>query len=105
MASHSCKYLPGQVVHHLRYDYRGVVIDIDPVFAGSEEWYRSNRSQPPQDQPWYHVLVDGGTHQTYVAESNLEADASGEPVEHPEVGEYFTDFRDGVYVSDQRALH
>ena len=65
----------GQVVHHLRFDYRGVVVDADATFQGSDQWYEQvARSRPPRDAPWYHVLVDGQQHSTYVAERHLEAD-------------------------------
>ena len=54
------------------------------TFQLSEEWYDAvAKSRPPKDKPWYHVLVDGAQHTTYVAERNLERDGSGEPVEHP----------------------
>ncbi len=63
-----CKFFVGQVVHHTLFDYRGVVFDLDPVFAGTEEWYEQvARSRPPKDEPWYHVLVGGASHITYVA--------------------------------------
>jgi heat shock protein HspQ len=29
----------GDVVRHRIFDFRGVVFDVDPVFANSEEWY------------------------------------------------------------------
>jgi hypothetical protein len=29
----------GDVVRHRIFDFRGVVFDIDPVFANSDEWY------------------------------------------------------------------
>jgi heat shock protein HspQ len=35
----SVKFTIGQVVHHKMFDYRGVVVDVDPVFNSSEEWY------------------------------------------------------------------
>jgi hemimethylated DNA binding protein len=35
---------------------------------------------------------------TYVAERNLERDASGEPIVHPLVSRFFSDFVDGRYV-------
>ena len=28
----------GQIVHHRLFDYRGVVLDVDPDFQGGEEW-------------------------------------------------------------------
>lgn len=88
----------GQVVHHQKFDYRGVVVDVDPVFEGSDEWYEQvARSRPPKDKPWYHVLVDNGDHMTYVAERHLEEDDSGDPIRHPALDSYFSEFRAGSY--------
>ena len=56
------------------------------------------KSRPPKDKPWYHVLVHGSDHATYVAEQNLEPDKSREPVNHPMAEHFFTDFVDGEYV-------
>lgn len=90
----------GQVVHHVRFDYRGVIVDVDAGFEGSEEWYEHvARSRPPREKPWYHVLVDGGDQMTYVAERNLEADTSREPIQHPELDDFFVAFREGSYQS------
>lgn len=89
----------GQVVHHKKSDYRGVIVQTDRRFAGTEEWYLEvARSRPPRDQPWYRVLVDGATHETYVAERHLEAETSGQPVEHPLLGLFFDVFDAGRYV-------
>lgn len=89
----------GQVVHHRLFGYRGVVVDVDLEFSLSEEWYdQVARSRPPKDAPWYRVLVNGATHETYVAERNLENDESGEPIEHPLLGAFFDAFEDGHYV-------
>ncbi|MDH3279649.1 MAG: heat shock protein HspQ [Gammaproteobacteria bacterium] len=93
------KFGIGALVHHKLFDYRGVIVDVDATFQGSEDWYREvAKSRPPKDRPWYHVLVDNATHQTYVAERNLEADASGAPIHHPVLNAFFDEFRDGVYV-------
>ena len=82
----------GQLVHHKLFGYRGVVIDVDPYFNGSDEWYSSvAKSKPPKDRPWYHVLVDEADYRTYVAERNLEPDTEGGPVRHPEVDDYFSE--------------
>ncbi len=98
------KFTIGQVIHHKMFNYRGVVVDIDPVFNSSEEWYEKVAlSRPPKDKPWYYVLVDGGAHQTYVAEKNLETDESGKPIDHPLVGEFFNGIKDGIYVMRQRS--
>lgn len=88
----------GVVVIHKLYGYRGVIVAIDPSCMAGETWYQFNKTQPPREQPWYHVLVhDSGGLSTYVAQSNLEADASGQPIEHPRIGSYFTDFKEGSY--------
>ena len=88
----------GQLVHHTKFDYRGVIIDVDAGFEGSEEWYQQVAlSRPPKDRPWYHVLVHNSDRFTYVAERHLEQDNSGEPVNHPAVELYFDGFETGVY--------
>ena len=99
MAGTSVKFDIGQLVRHSLFGYRGVILDIDPNFQGEEEWYDTvAKSRPPKDSPWYHVLVHGETHMTYVAERNLEADTSGEPVEHPGVDGMFAGFQQGRYI-------
>ena len=87
------RFSPGDLVHHRKFDYRGVVVDVDPEFAGSEQWYENMaKSRPPKDRPWYHVLVHGAGHSTYVAERHLEPDDSGEQIEHPALGRFFSGF-------------
>jgi heat shock protein HspQ len=89
----------GQLIHHKRFGYRGVIVDVDSTFQLSDEWYeRMARSRPPKDRPWYHVLVHDSAQTTYVAEQNLETDEDKAPIRHPLVDEYFSEFRDGVYI-------
>lgn len=96
------RFTLGQLVHHKRFDYRGVVIDIDLEFSLTDEWYEQvARSRPPKDRPWYRVLVHGGTQETYVAERHLEDDPSGEPIDHPGVAEVFDELVDGHYVRNR----
>lgn len=93
----------GDLVHHKLFDYRGVVVDVDPRMMLSDEWYESvARSRPPKDKPWYRILVHNATHETYVAERNLEADGSKEPILHPRVDSFFSKFSDGRYVTAGR---
>lgn len=93
------KFTIGQVVHHKLFGYRGAVVDIDPTFSLSEEWYQQvAESRPPKDAPWYRVLVGGALHETYVAERNLQEDDSGTPIEHPLLSEFFDAFENGHYV-------
>ncbi|KXO12550.1 DNA binding protein [Moritella sp. JT01] len=98
------KYSIGDLVHHKLFDYRGVVIDIDPYFQLPEEWYQSvARSRPPKDKPWYHVIVHDSTRLTYVAETNLEVDQSGNKVNHPMVNKLFTGLQNGHYINAHKA--
>ena len=92
------KFSIGQIVHHQLFDYRGVIIDVDYKFLGSEAWYEEvARSRPPKDQPWYHVLVNSAVHQTYVAERNLESREENKPIHHPLLDHYFKGMENGFY--------
>ena len=86
----------GEVVRHKLFDFRGVVFDIDPVFANSEEWYESipKEVRPPREQPYYHLFAENeeSSYIAYVSQQNLVADASGNPVEHPALDDIFEDF-------------
>ena len=89
----------GQLVRHLKFGYRGVIFDIDPVFCESDDWYETMaRSKPPKDRPWYRVLVDGERYTTYVAERNLTDDVDATEISHPLVGELFGGFAAGRYL-------
>ena len=103
MDTTNARFAVGQIIHHRLFEYRGVVVDVDPHFLGSEDWYQKMaHSRPPKDSPWYHVLVDEDGHRTYVAERNLEADASGRPVHHPELGLHFDGLGAKGYIPRQR---
>jgi len=94
----------GDLVQHRLFDYRGVIVDVDPNFQSTEEWYDVvAKSRPPKDKPWYHVLVHDAIHTTYVAERNLERDLSAEPISHPMLPHFFSKFEGGRYVSQSRA--
>ena len=94
------RFAVGDLVHHQLFDYRGVIFDVDAKFSSTDEWYETvARSRPPKDKPWYHVLVNGAVHTTYVAEQNLEPDDTGEPISHPLLGQFFAEFNNGRYVS------
>ena len=90
-------FTPGELVHHVRYNYRGVVVEVDEFCQASDEWYQSNQTKPDRNQPWYHVLVDGSQQTTYVAQCNLEPDASGKPIRHPLIEHFFREFEKGRY--------
>ncbi len=95
------KYSVGDLVHHKLFDYRGVIVDIDPCFQFTDEWYEMvARSKPPKNEPWYHVLVHDAINSTYVAEQNMEPDLSGKTINHPMVKKLFTDLHNGRYIND-----
>tara|TARA_R110002111_G_scaffold76902_2_gene121720 strand:+ start:114 stop:479 length:366 start_codon:yes stop_codon:yes gene_type:complete len=97
-ASPGFYYDLGTVVVHQLYGYRGVVVAVDPRCMAGETWYQTNKTQPAREQPWYHVLVhDSGGLSTYVAQSNLTEDKSGQPINHPRIDCYFKDFKEGRY--------
>ena len=87
------KFTIGQVVQHRVHPFRGVVFDIDPVFANTDEWWESipEEHRPQKEQPFYHLLAENETsyYVAYVSEQNLLPDTSGDPVDHPEVNEMF----------------
>ena len=102
--SSTAKFTVGDVILHRLFDYRGVVFDVDSVFSLTDEWYEQvAKSRPPKNEPWYHVLVHGATHSTYVAEQILEADRSSHAVVHPMMTHYFCEFENGRYVMQSRA--
>jgi heat shock protein HspQ len=103
------KFGIGQVVKHRVYSFRGVIFDVDPVFANTEEWWLSIPSEvrPRKDQPFYHLLAenDEGGYVAYVSEQNLLPDTSGEPVGNPNTGLIFEGFHRGRYHLRPRVTH
>lgn len=99
----------GQVVRHRIHPFRGVIFDVDPTFNQTEEWWLSipEHVRPHKDQPYYHLFAVGerGPYIAYVSEQNLLPDPSG-PVAHPQIGDLFGDFADGMYaLRGERVLH
>jgi heat shock protein HspQ len=99
----------GDVVRHKLHGFRGVVFDIDPVFANSEEWYESipEEVRPPREQPFYHLLAENedSSYIAYVSQQNLAEDATGGPVEHPSLAQLFEDYDGGRYRLRQGLTH
>jgi heat shock protein HspQ len=86
------KFKPGEIIEHLKYGYRGVIVEFDFTCQASADWYQSNHTQPDRNQPWYHILVDGSQQVTYAAQSNLKYDSSGEPVVHGMINLFFSGY-------------
>lgn len=97
----TAKFQIGQVVKHRVYPFRGVIYDVDPEFANTEEWWESipEEVRPHKEQPFYHLLAenDETTYIAYVSEQNLLVDDSGDPVSHPQVSEMFGDLTEDRY--------
>ena len=102
MEAKLAKFHIGQVVKHRLFPFRGVIFDVDPTFANTEDWWQSipENVRPRKDQPFYHLLAENeqSTYTAYVSEQNLLVDETGNPVRHPEVNTIFRGRKDGVYL-------
>ena len=109
MINASAKFSIGQVVQHRIHPFRGVIFDVDPVFSNTEEWWNAipEDVRPKKDQPFYHLFAENETsyYVAYVSEQNLLPDETGEPVDHPEVGEMFSVLEDGRYTIEPTYRH
>ena len=101
------RFAPGDIVRHRMFDFRGVVFDVDPVFANSDEWYEAipEDIRPAKEQPYYHLLAenDDSSYIAYVSQQNLVVDSDGGPIDHPQVEAMFDGLGDGRYRI--RAIH
>ena len=83
------------------FPFRGVIFDVDPTYSNTEEWYNSipEEVRPHRDQPYYHLFAENEkTHYVaYVSEQNLLVDDNPDPVDHPEIPDFFTSGEDGGY--------
>ncbi len=97
----TAKFSIGDVVRHRRFPFRGVIYDVDPTFANTDEWWESipESVRPVKDQPYYHLLAENEqtTYEAYVSEQNLLVDETGEPCRHPLVDELFEAIGDGHF--------
>jgi heat shock protein HspQ len=103
------RYGIGDVVRHRVFPFRGVVFDIDPVFANTEEWWQSipEEVRPSKDQPFYHLFAENEETEyvAYVSEQNLLPDESGAPLRHPQIDDVFVQDDDGRYRPRQTAAN
>lgn len=88
----------GELVHHRLFDYRGVVVDVDPCYFATGGPIAAAGDDPRERLPWYRLLVHDSDQITYVSESYLEVDASSKRIRHPRVPEYFVRYEAGRYV-------
>jgi heat shock protein HspQ len=89
MKQRTAKFSIGDVVHHKKFSFRGVVFDVDPEFSNTEEWWEAIpiEIRPERDQPFYHLLAenDETEYVAYVSEQNLIHDDSQAPLRNPSI--------------------
>ncbi|HPG88901.1 MAG TPA: heat shock protein HspQ [Hyphomicrobium sp.] len=95
------KFSVGQVVRHRLFPFRGLIFDIDPEFANTEEWWLSipEEIRPGKAQPFYHLYAENtdNTYIAYVSEQNLLIDETEQPLRHPDISETFEKDHNGGY--------
>lgn len=88
----------GQIIQHKLFNYQGIIVDVDFEYSGTDDWYENvAHSRPDKAQPWYKVLVNDATHQTYVAEQNLSLSSTNAEINNPLTSVYFTQTEGNVY--------
>lgn len=109
MDERAAKFSIGDVVRHRFHPFRGVIYDVDPTFANSEEWWQSIPAdvRPAKDQPYYHLLAENeeSTYEAYVSEQNLLTDESDQPCRHPLVETLFEKSPEGGYTPLEHLAH
>ena len=93
MTQSTAKFSIGEIVRHRLYPFRGVVVDVDPEFDNTDEWYESipPEARPHKEQPFYHLLAENADsyYTAYVSQQNLVGDGENGPVGHPDIEELF----------------
>ena len=91
----------GDIVKHRIYPFRGVIVDVDPEFSNTEEWYQSIPAEirPSREQPYYHLMAENTEtfYTAYVSQQNLVGDGENGPLEHPDLEEIFSGMDQGKY--------
>lgn len=109
MKQGQAKFQIGQVVRHRMFPFRGVIFDVDPEYANTDEWWNAipQEIRPNKDQPFYHLLAENAETEyvAYVSEQNLVPDESGTPLRHPQIGQVFEQGQEGLYKPKSIVAH
>lgn len=101
MEARIAKFRIGQVVRHRKFPFRGVIFDVDPVFANTEDWWLAipEDVRPVKEQPFYHLFAENADTEyvAYVSEQNLLPDDDPAPLRHPQIRDMFERANDGSY--------
>ncbi|MDA8654781.1 heat shock protein HspQ [Alphaproteobacteria bacterium] len=99
----------GDIVKHRIFPFRGVIYDVDPVFANTEEWWLSIPAEvrPIKDQPFYHLFAenDETSYVAYVSEQNLLYDDSNQELTNPQIKDVFDKFDGKRYHVRENRVH
>ncbi|XP_056630248.1 F-box only protein 21-like [Diorhabda sublineata] len=94
-------YAVGMVMKHMTLNYKCVIYDWDPVCLAAAEWQAQNnvdKLQLKDEQPFYNVLVEDGSHR-YVAQENLAPTSDREEIYlNEDVGRHFSHYFETHYV-------
>ena len=92
----------GDIVKHRIYPFRGVIVDVDPEFSNTEEWYQSIPIdlRPSKKQPFYHLMAENSEtfYSAYVSQQNIIMDSDNGPVDHPDLEQMFSGIQKGRYL-------
>lgn len=92
------KFALGEIVRHKDLNLRGVVVEMDDKFVGTEEMYNEMEElKPEKNQPWYQVIIDGEEDISYIPERLLVRDGSPEPIRSSLIPDLFQTFENGKY--------
>ena len=79
------KFNVGDVVVHQRQGYRAVVIDVDSSFQPSGYYHSRAHGRFTRHHPWYRLLVDECSQETYVEEPLLKRDFNSITIDNPQI--------------------
>lgn len=101
--THTARFGLGQIVRHRGQEFRGVVIDVDAVYAGP----RADLGPLRPEQPFYQVFANGpdGGFVAYVAEEVLEHDPETLPLSRADERRWFTVDGKGRHAPRSQPIH
>ena len=101
--STSARFALGHVVRHRDAAFRGVVVDVDPSFAGRP----GDTGHISPDQPFYQVLAlgEGGGFVAYAPENALESDPEVKGLSRGDERRFFTVDARGRHAPRAHAIH
>ena len=93
------KFNIGDQIIHSQHGYRGVIIDIDPLFQASGRYNpQAWKYEFTTRHPWYRILVDNSSQKTYVEEPLLITDNDPQELSNPQIRDYLV-HQNGRYAS------